>query len=255
MTTRREKRLSRRAAERALDRTGASGTASVDKILDAATAPPTNFELNREADTVAMFRTVQLSPVAAPVRRSLLQATLARLAAAKVAVAAGTAVLLAGGGVAFAASTGHLPGQKNDDPKPKPPAHATHTPGKKAPGRPSDKPAPGKPTKTSSPSGPKATTAPSPSLKGLCNAYQAGVADNPGKALDNPAFSALAAAAGGKEQIGAYCDGLIGPDTDPSESAGAEPTKKPHPTQPTKKVKQTKKPHPHATQTTTTPAG
>ena len=34
---------------------------------------------------------------------------------------------------------------------------------------------------------------PSPSLRGLCQAYTAHAADNPGKALDNPAFAALIA--------------------------------------------------------------
>ena len=251
MTIRREKRLSRRGAERALNRTGTSGTPSVDKVLAAAAAPPTNFELNREAETVALFRSAQLAPVAAVERLTMLQSFRAKLGAAKVLVAAGTVVALAGGGVAYAASTGNLPGQKqNDHRSPNGTSHSSQAPGqnKTTTGRPTTKPSPGKPTKTvTTPSTPKASSTPKPSLKGLCKAYQAGVADNPGKALDNPAFTALITAAGGKEKVGAFCVDLIGtppvrPTQKPKPTQAASPSQKAKPTQaasPTKKPKPT----------------
>jgi hypothetical protein len=51
---------------------------------------------------------------------------------------------------------------------------------------------------------------PAPSLRGLCHAYQAGVANGHGKKLTNPAFSSLVSAAGGKAGLAGYCTDLIG---------------------------------------------
>ncbi|MGF7237669.1 MAG: hypothetical protein ACQSGP_22310, partial [Frankia sp.] len=75
------------------------------------------------------------------------------------------------------------------------------------------------------------TSTPSPSLLGLCHAYTAGVAGNPGKALDNPAFSALTAAAGGRDRIGAYCATVLttAPGNGPVTPAAGHPTTN-HPT-------------------------
>ncbi|PZF86176.1 hypothetical protein C1I93_28045 [Micromonospora endophytica] len=42
-------------------------------------------------------------------------------------------------------------------------------------------------------------------LAGLCEAYAAGAADNPGKALENPAFTELVEAAGGADKVQDYC--------------------------------------------------
>jgi hypothetical protein len=46
---------------------------------------------------------------------------------------------------------------------------------------------------------------PSPSVVGLCRAFAAGAGDNPGKALENPAFTALITAAGGATEVPAFC--------------------------------------------------
>lgn len=51
-------------------------------------------------------------------------------------------------------------------------------------------------------------SSPSPSLVGLCHAYTAGAGSEHGKALDNPAFSALITAAGGRTGVDAYCAAL-----------------------------------------------
>lgn len=57
-------------------------------------------------------------------------------------------------------------------------------------------------------------------MVGLCRAYQAGVGTSPGSATTNPAFSALAAAAGG-QGIPAYCDSVLAsPGGRPSTPAG-----------------------------------
>jgi hypothetical protein len=45
---------------------------------------------------------------------------------------------------------------------------------------------------------------------GLCQAWSAGQGDDHGKRADAPAFQALAAAAGGADQIAAYCEAELG---------------------------------------------
>jgi hypothetical protein len=63
----------------------------------------------------------------------------------------------------------------------------------------------------------------------LCHAYRAG--DNPGKALDKPAFTHLITVAGGKDKVTAYCTGLL--KTHPAKGrASSHPTGAPstHPT-------------------------
>jgi hypothetical protein len=70
---------------------------------------------------------------------------------------------------------------------------------------------------------------PSPSMVGLCRAYAAGVAENPGKALENPAFGALISAAGGKDQVSSFCAKVLAsaPGNAPSANPGKHPTGKP----------------------------
>jgi len=68
-----------------------------------------------------------------------------------------------------------------------------------------------------------ANGSPSPSLVGLCHAVDAGNKDDHGKALENPAFTALITAAGGKEKVDAFCATLLA-------SASAAP--KEHPSHP-----------------------
>ena len=113
------------------------------------------------------------------------------------AVLAATAI----GGVAVAAGTGSLPTQHRDDAA----ARRTHA---SQPARPAHPAQPAHPTgaPATSPGSTRAHTAtPAPSLIGLCRAFAAGAGDNPGKALDNPAFTALLTAAGGRDKVTAYC--------------------------------------------------
>lgn len=122
----------------------------------------------------------------------MLETALAKLLTLK----AGATVLAvtATGGVALAAANGTLPNPLSD-PSAKPSVHATGKPSDAAKGKgPSD-----------------AKGSPSPNLVGLCRAYQAGVADNPGKALENPAFTVLITAAGSEDdaKITAYCDTML----------------------------------------------
>lgn len=251
-------RLTRRSAARALDRTGPSGDPRVDGVLGAATARGAEPDRTREDDLVALFSAADLTPAGPAKRPSMIQIARKRLAAAKIAVAATLAVLLAGGGVAFAATSGNLPSVLGGDDRSD---HSrTHT-----------SPAPDRQeTLGPKPSG-GPTTLPSasdPSYEGLCRAFQKAATTNPGKAADNPAFSALAAAAGGKAKIAPYCASLIGAPgsrptsgptpgpttgtTDPAPGGTspthpvhpAHPAHPSHPSKPTKAPKPTKPAHP-----------
>lgn len=116
----------------------------------------------------------------------MVKTALAKLLTLKVAAAA-TAAVAAAGGVAYAASTGSIPGLSGN-------SHigavaaASAAPGSDSSHGPGD-----------------AKGSPSPSLVGLCHAYTAGVSSSQGKALENPAFTALITAAGGKDKVAAFC--------------------------------------------------
>jgi hypothetical protein len=69
---------------------------------------------------------------------------------------------------------------------------------------------------------------------GLCQAWSAGQGDDHGKRADAPAFQALAAAAGGADQVAAYCEAEFG-DTAahgerPAAPAGSSPKRTTPPT-------------------------
>ena len=148
-----------------------------------------------------------------------------KIVAAPAAALAAAGLLVAGGGFAMAASQGavHVPFTGHDH-------RSTHAPSAPATSNPgltrAESTAPSAPESTE-PATPSAS--PSPSLAGLCVAFQAGAAHD-GK--DNPAFNALTAAAGGADQVAAYCTGLIGPSTKPTHPA--MPTQAAHPTHPAK---------------------
>lgn len=242
MRIRRIGQLTRRSTDRALNRAGSSGVAHVDKVLAAATAPASGFELNREAEMVALFRFVGARDGVTVRKISVAQSVFARLVAAKAAIAVGTVVLL-GGGVAFAASTGRLPEVLGGDHRsPTGAAHSSQAPGQQGTKGPNGPNGPNGPKATSSanptPRTPSATPTPSP--RGLCRAFQAQSASNPGKALNNPAFTTLATAAGGKANMSAFCVNLIGaPAPKPTNAPTSQPT---HPVPP---APPTKAPNPH----------
>jgi len=167
-------------------------------------------ELAGEDAAAAAFRaavSADLAPQSG--RRSMSKtAVLAKLLTLKAAAIAVAAV--SAGGVALAATTGVLPNPL----APQNPGHSTDSPGR---------------------SGTAGT--PSPSLVGLCTAYQAGAGADHGKALESPAFSVLITAAGGKDKVDTYCTGIGVTATGSGHSTG-EPTSNPgatdHPTgQPT----------------------
>ena len=151
-------------------------------LLSVAAAPASDRELAGEDDAVLAFRYAQLGP--AP-RRRRPSMSLTKLLAAKAALAA---VGLTGGGFALAAATGHLPSTAG---KPAAASSAANAAASRS--------------ANSHNSGNHPSASPSPSLRGLCQAYTSHAADNPGKALSNPAFTALINAAGGKSNVAGFC--------------------------------------------------
>ncbi|MET8838202.1 hypothetical protein ABZV78_30435, partial [Micromonospora sp. NPDC004540] len=59
-------------------------------------------------------------------------------------------------------------------------------------------------------------------LAGLCTAYQAKKNPDRGRALETPPFADLVSAAGGREKVPGYCDGLLHGKDKPTRS-GADP--------------------------------
>jgi hypothetical protein len=79
---------------------------------------------------------------------------------------------------------------------------------------------------------------------GLCTAYAAGNKAEHGRALDSPAFAALVTAAGGVDEVAAFCETVASsaPTTeaaDPAEADDASPTHPAHPTHPVHPTKPT----------------
>lgn len=164
-------------------------TGQVAGILAAASAPARDHELAGEARAIAAFRMAQLRPVGRTRRPSI---GVTKLLAVKAVL---TLAGLTGGGVALAAATGHLHPSGGDGTSAAGllGASATTVAAPSHAGTPASHP----------------SASPSPSLRGLCRAYTARVGNNPGKALDNPAFSALIGAAGGRDNVAAYCTSLL----------------------------------------------
>ena len=151
----------------------------------------------------------------------MLKSVAGRLLALKVlAVTAGAA---AAGGVAYAATTGDLPTghgksalHANADSSAAP---ASDDDSSSAAGSSTGASAPDSSSAADS-SAPDSSAAPSPSLVGLCHAWQAHP-QNDLKLSTNPAYSVLVQAAGGTDAVNGYCVTLL---------ASAHPT---HPARPT----------------------
>jgi hypothetical protein len=157
------------------------GYSPVAALLAAMSAPPDTEELAGQAAIMAVFAAAARShsPQLIDPRRSRV---LTKLLTAK-AAAAVLGVLMTGG--VAAAATGNLPAPAQQA------AHALLGG--------AGVPAPTQATATtrSHPAGPAA--------QGLCRAWSAGQGGQHGSKLDAPAFAALTKAAGGTNQIAAYC--------------------------------------------------
>lgn len=237
MSSQRTRRLDRSTAERLLsgdqattDTHAGTAAAMLAATLSAAAAPAQPGELADEHRALAAYSNpAQLGPNPEYRRQSMLKSALAKVLTVKAAI---IVAALGASGVALAAGTGALPTPWSDTPatppatsraaNPDAPPSATPT------GRPSDA---GKPA--------DAGATPDPSVTGLCAAYTAQVGENPGKALESPAFEALVTAAGGKDNVPAYCDTLTRSTGKPSDlptptepGNGKAPATRPSPTSP-----------------------
>lgn len=186
-------------------------------LLAAAAAPARPGELAGEEAALAAFRDARLELAPQPRRRFMLKSILV-----KASVVTAVAVV-GGGGVALAASTGHLPGTGSPDDhaatRPTTGATANATASAHANGHASHSPAAGTHrTGAAESHDARPSGSPSPNLRGLCTAFQAHAGDGPGKALDNPAFKVLVQTAGGRNKVASYCHTLL------ASPAGKPPT-------------------------------
>jgi hypothetical protein len=191
-------------------------------VLAAASAPPDADELAGESAVVAVFAAAARSrPVGMRLLIPRRSQVLTKLLTVK-AAAAVLGVLMTGG---VAAATGNLPAPAQQA------AHALLG-GAGVPA-----PAGATVTTRAHPVGPDAA---GPAALGLCRAWSAGQGGQHGSKLDAPAFAALAKAAGGSDQIAAYCarvtassaggsgQGQAGPPSSvPGQGNGGPPTSLP----------------------------
>lgn len=228
MSVRRFPRIDPFTAQRLL-RGETAGPDRLAELLATAAAPTARDELAGEEAAMSAFRDAHLGPAVQPRRQSVIKTAVAKLLTIKVAAAALT--VTAAGGVALAAGTGHLPetlggSAPASHPTPTHDARANHTPKAAAAAHSGD------------------SASPSPSLFGLCHAYRASVGDNPGKALDNPAFTHLITTAGGKDAVAAYCTALL--KTHRGKAHASHPAGT-HATHPTSRKRPTSAPSTHPT--------
>ena len=199
--------LTRATADRLLEGTTAD-VPQLARLLRAAAAPAAGTDLAGQQAVLAAFRHArELTTPTRPRRLTMIKSAVLAALSAKTAAAAAVAAA-ATGGIALAASSGVLP--------------TSHTGGSHPASNSSHAPA-GSPTTATSHA--SAEPSPSPNLHGLCTAYRAGATSNPGKAASNPAFSALARAAGGASNIAGYCATVAAPQD--SVPTSGHPTGKP----------------------------
>jgi hypothetical protein len=182
-----------------------TGYGGLVRLLAAATAPATPEELAGEQLMLAELATVMRShpPTLVPRRTAVPRKVLTMKAAAAALVA-----VLSLGGVAAAAS-GLLPGQASPVAEQAPVTTgadaAAHGLGKAAAAN------PGGSATAASAVGPGRASAAGPDATGtaragLCRAWQAGHGADHGRRAESVAFQALVEAAGGADQVAAYCE-------------------------------------------------
>jgi hypothetical protein len=239
MSTRENRRIDRRTVERMLDGDpfdAADRHPALAGLLVAAAVPGRPAELGSEQACVAGFRAAHLAPVPQTRRLSMIKTAVLKLLTVKVVIAA--CATTAAGGVALAASTGNLPnpldkhgsagssrmGTAPDSEKSK----SSHGGDRDDDGKNGKNAKDGNGGTDGKPgNGPDASHAPSPSLVGLCHAYDSGNKAEHGKALDNPAFTVLITTAGGRDKVDAFCAALL---ADPNAGKDTGKKDKPEPT-------------------------
>lgn len=224
MRTSRTSRIAPDLAEQLLaGEPGAPEHAGLAKLLASAAAPARPHELAGEQAVVEAFVRARREPasrVQPPRTRDARSPRFGRMAAAK--VAAGVALVVAGG-TAFAAETGYLP-----DPAQRRAHDLFSSLGVPAPST--------GPTVTSRPpsAGPSAATGTAPATDpsasaatvALCRAWVAAQRGPHTQEIPADDLRALAAAAGGRDEIRAFCARLLGEDHGgaPSKSEPPSPT-------------------------------
>ena len=192
-------RISRIAAERMLSPTWVGWSVGSDPLADLLAAHAEAAREDQQAGRRAT-RGAHRSPIRATRRQPIVKLAIARLATAKAVVA----VIALGGGVAWAAGTGHMPGvgSSGDHRGARLPAETTAGASASPTG---DSTFTGGSTFTgaSTSAGPSGT--PSASLRDLCVAIDTAHGAARARALDDPAFTVLITAAGGKDKVAAYC--------------------------------------------------
>jgi hypothetical protein len=209
------------------------GYTDVAKLLAATTAAPGREELAGQAAALAELRAVTRAG-AADHRLAAKPRRRRRVGLAAVIVVGAFAI----GGVAGAA-TGHLPGPVREAVRSilvtvggaEPVAPIRPGPSPAPPTRPTGSGGADHGEQASSPTGATgrgpATTgsgsSASPNLEGLCQAFLAGNGAERGERLDADAFEALVRAAGGQDNVSAYCQTLQAGDTKPKEPTQPAP--------------------------------
>jgi hypothetical protein len=222
--------VDRRTAEQLLDR-GASGIPGghppLAALLAAAAVPGRPHELAREPATIAAFRTATLHPTPQARRRSVIKTAVTKVITIKTLTVVATTTV---GGVALAASTGALPSPLA---QPAPPASSGLSAADPSVTRSGagHRPVAGASKDPKGEAGAASATAttPSPALAGLCHAYDAGNKADRGKAVENPAFTALISTAGGKDKVEEFCRTTLatpGPSSSPAPSSSPSPSDK-----------------------------
>ena len=205
---------------------GHESSPRVDRLMDSLRAPASPRDLAREDDAVAAFDRARLvSPT--PLRSNEMSPRAARTGV-KAALASAGVVALLSTGAAFAAG-GHAPwsrgaaGEATSHTATTRTAHPTHPVHPTHPAKPS--------AGSSMVGGPKAHA-----FNGLCRAYAAGSKATHGQALTSPAFNALVTAAGGADNVAAFCAALPEPghgsDHPSDQSSADQPSTSDHPTHP-----------------------
>lgn len=148
----------------------------------------------------------------------MIKTTLAKLLTTKLAVAAAATAAVTVGGVAAVAATGHSSGPAESSTHASSTAGATHSQASESSDADHDR---------SSAAGDEHNSgvSPSPSLTGLCHAFEAGAGSEHGKALESPAFKVLITTAGGTGNVDAYCTKLLAEDKDNAPATTTPPGK------------------------------
>jgi hypothetical protein len=142
----------------------------------------------------------------------MLSTALSKILAAK-AIAVIAAAAAATGGVALAAQSTGAPADR--------PAAGAHATTGARPSAPTESGRQDGSVDAAGQSGKQSDVTTDPSIAGLCHAWAAGATDNPGKAVESPAFAALVTAAGDPDAVPAYCADL--PETTAPGKSGSAP--------------------------------